>query len=822
MGKHNKRPRKTKRAFPDEAFSNGPFQVARFGKQVVLTSNWTEEQHAQVLEKLSAQYATVVQEIDDLVRRIVSVVGVLPPDQLLTRAWQEQVMSSQHIQVEVDVTQDDAIALRMIDYVQSVIAAAPRGEPQKSELSDEDWNDLRIDIAALFKKLNFEYPSCATAHRKAIGTVYDEAMEEFFVRAQMHWCNVRGDYYQVHQVDAIADLLRSQSKLIEAAYGISSDYLVAELKKIWRSLIFGLHEAITSMLNLHAEVMTEVQRMIEQNEADLESQSVGEFILAVAERLGHGDTLTRSAGALGNMDLFDLRKVTDLPVAFLDDFSWAPGQETDFLADGEFSGWPLRIQPIFRRPFLKLNDTYYCFELHSLFDNFYRQLEKRIFKQSEAEKREWLRNRKEISENLPVDYFSRLLPGATVLREIYYPVVSEFGSAKNLAEADCVIIYDDHLFIIEVKAGAFTFTSPANDLPAYVKSLEALVGAPSKQGQRFLNYLESADEVDIFDAKRRLVGKLRKGDFRCKTICALTIDPFTELAAQVQHLHKIGVDVGDVPVWSLSLSDLRVYGDIFSGPLDFLHFVEQRMRAAPSDKLQLDDELDHLGLYLEHNNYAMHADDLSNTGARLHFNGYRSAIDAYFSAKLRGADEPALPTQKVPPRLRELIDFLAKQSQFPCSRIASYLLDLAGDWRADLSKWIDDELAEIPKRGHCLPLSTVGNVRLTIFVNIEGIVELSHEKATQHAQAAMIATGESDRVLLELAYGPNGPARASMSTVSLQGLSRAHLEQLRKAATSLKEKRLARSVANLGKIGRNELCPCGSGKKFKRCCMPSP
>ena len=115
MGKHNKRPRKNKRTFPDEAFSNGPFQVARFGKQVVLTSNWTEEQHAQVLARLSARYATVVQEIDDLVSRIVSAVSVLPPDQLLTRAWQEQVMSSRHIQVEVDVTQDDAIALRMID-----------------------------------------------------------------------------------------------------------------------------------------------------------------------------------------------------------------------------------------------------------------------------------------------------------------------------------------------------------------------------------------------------------------------------------------------------------------------------------------------------------------------------------------------------------------------------------------------------------------------------------------------------------------------------------------------------------------------------------
>jgi len=729
-------------------------------------------------------------------------------------------MSSQHIKVEVDVTDDDAIALRMIDYVQSMIAAAPRGEAQKNELTDDDWRDLRSDVAALFRKVNFEYPSCSTAHRKAEGAAHDDAVEEFFVRAQMHWCNVRGNYYQVHQVEVIADLLKSQSKLIEAAYGITSSELVVELGKIWQSLIFGLHESMTVMFNLHTEVMTGVQRMIEQKEADLQPQSVGELIFEAANRLGYGDTLNRSAEAIGNMGLFDLRKVTDFPAAFLDDFSWAPSQETDFLADGEYKGWPLRIQPIFRRPFLKFKETYYCFELHSLFDNFYRQLEKRIFQRSEAEKQEWIRNRKEISEKLPVDYFTQLLPGATVFREIYYPVLSESGGAKNLAEADCVIVYDDHLFIIEVKAGAFTYTSPANDLPAYVKSLEALVGAPSKQGQRFLKYLESAEEVDIFDAKRRSIGKLRKGNFRCKTICAVTLDPFTELAAQAQHLHKVGVDIGDVPVWPLSLSDLCVYRDIFAGPLDFLHFVEQRMRAAQSEKLQLDDELDHLGLYLEHNNYAMHADELSQSGAQLRFNGYRSAIDAYFSAKLTVSNDPSLPTQKVPPRFRELVDFLARQGQPLRSRIASYLLDLDGDWRAELSRWIDEELAAIPLRGRCLPLSTTGSVRLTIFLNIEGLIEQSHEKATEHTQVAMIVTGESDRILLELTYDPNGPTRTSISTVTLQGLSCEHLERLKEKMTNLKEKRLARSVANFGKIGRNALCPCGSGKKFKRCCIP--
>lgn len=29
-------------------------------------------------------------------------------------------------------------------------------------------------------------------------------------------------------------------------------------------------------------------------------------------------------------------------------------------------------------------------------------------------------------------------------------------------------------------------------------------------------------------------------------------------------------------------------------------------------------------------------------------------------------------------------------------------------------------------------------------------------------------------------------------------------------------------VNDMNKVGRNDLCPCGSGKKFKKCCLDNP
>jgi hypothetical protein len=811
--------KKKKIVKPDEVISLGAIEVARYGKNIVWSSNWTKEQYEKVQKNWAEQYSIVVKEIDELVDSIVSAVQKLPPEQLLHRAWTNLLISSQHIEVEADVGMEDAHAMRMVDYVQSIITASPPNLEQQDEVFEEDWQYLSTQVQELFRKINSEYHICATAKRKLSGDDFDDAMEEFLFKSQIHWCNVRGDNYQVHQVQSLADLLIPQSDIIQRVFGISGEDLIAELEKIWHSLTFGFQEAMESFSRLHLEVMDDVQALLEDG-VSAKGKSVPELIQISLERLDCKDEFEKSCGSAFGMNLFDVGRLTNLPTVFLEEFSWMPGQDQEFLAAGEFRGWPLRIWPTFKRPFIKLSGRYYCFDIHSLFDNFFRQIEKKIYLRSEAEKQTWIAGRKTVSEALPIQYFKKLLPGATVYQEVYYQSQATPSGSKNWCEADCLIIFDDHLFVIEVKAGAFTYTSPATDLPAYISSLKALVQSPVQQGQRFMKYLQDSEEVSIFDAKHREIAKLRKGKLRVITICAVTLDPFTEIAAQAHHLHKIGVPIGKDPIWALSLSDLRVYADIFQGPLEFLHFVEQRMRAAISNRLELDDELDHLGLYLEHNNYSMHAEDSSKDKLdKLHYHGYRSEVDRYFAKKLIGESAPVLPVQKMPHRLREILTFLNASSLPGRSNIASYLLDLAGDWREKLFGWIEIELNELPSRGRCLPVSTHGDFRLTIFVSVAGVVPHDRANALDHVRTVMISTGDSDRTMLELSYNKDSSLiELDWSVVSLEGLPGTEIARLKQAGEKLKEKRLTNAVQSSGKIGRNALCPCGSGKKFKRCC----
>ena len=147
------------------------------------------------------------------------------------------------MQTEVEVGHEEAVALRMIDYIQSVIAAVAPATPQKEDIDDGDWNRLVDLVGSLFDKLNGEYQICSTLRRKLDGTDYDEEIEEFRFRAQIYWTNVRGQRHYAHQIVALRELLEGQDELVKSVLGISAKSFIDELEKIWQSLIFGVGEA---------------------------------------------------------------------------------------------------------------------------------------------------------------------------------------------------------------------------------------------------------------------------------------------------------------------------------------------------------------------------------------------------------------------------------------------------------------------------------------------------------------------------------------------------------------------------------------------------
>ena len=810
--KHRKR--KTKDRSPDDYFAAGPFEFARFGRVMVSRSRASLKDWQQAQAKMALDLPKITSEIDTLVMRIADRVSRLPPERLLHRGWWERASLTIGLGCRETLGFDQLTAMRMIDYIQSIIASVQPVLPYRTDLPEEEWVALRKDVETLFTRLSLDYQICLTAHRRASDPNLDMSLEEFRFRAETLWMNVRGERYHIHERQALEDTIGPHSDVLLRLFGIDSQTLVAALDRLLLKLTAGLHDAVLELKEFREAVLNRLSELVtERPDAELEVLHTAVFedpdLSARRDELG---------GELFGLDLVDVEKVTGLPTALVDQLAWSPGEDQEFLTPGDFRGWPLRVWPTMKRPFIRLGGRVFAFDVFVLFDNFYRVLQRLIFRLAPDYKETWNARQKALSEALPFRYFARLLPGARVLRPVFYRMKSRSG-AIEWHECDGVFIYDDHLLIVEVKAGAFTYTSPATDLPAHIASLKNLNRNPVVQGKRFLEYLESSPSVPISDDNHNEIGRLSRADFRHVTVCAVTLDPFTELAARGHHLGEVGVDIGEGAVWMLSIDDLRMYADLFDNPLVFLHFVEQRMQAAQSELVDVGDEFDHLGLYLRENNYSMYASNLSQSATtRPRFYGYREPIDKYYDAVFRG-EEATLPKQEMPTRLAEIIKFLGTSSLRGRSEIVSFLLDASGDHRETIANAIEQQLHDNVVLGRVKPISTYGDHAFTLFT-WSPPVSRDAGFAREHTMAVLAAAGENSRLLLELKYSDQDIVEAVYwRRLSLVGLSDTEVARIQAKATALRARRVA-AARKRGKIGRNDPCPCGSGRKYKQCCRP--
>ncbi|MGZ8243495.1 SEC-C metal-binding domain-containing protein [Methylomagnum sp.] len=83
----------------------------------------------------------------------------------------------------------------------------------------------------------------------------------------------------------------------------------------------------------------------------------------------------------------------------------------------------------------------------------------------------------------------------------------------------------------------------------------------------------------------------------------------------------------------------------------------------------------------------------------------------------------------------------------------------------------------------------------------------------------MLINNDERRMLLELFYSETGVLKnLDWQWVEKKDIPLKELEKLQVHSEEIRKKRISNKVKQSGKIGRNDSCPCGSGKKFKKCC----
>ena len=148
----------------------------------------------------------------------------------------------------------------------------------------------------------------------------------------------------------------------------------------------------------------------------------------------------------------------------------------------------------------------------------------------------------------------------------------------------------------------------------------------------------------------------------------MTVDDFNEFASKADKLEFIKMSKGAI---ALSLDDLLVYTRYFNNPLVFLHYLAQRRSAASMPALYMNDELDHLGMYIDNNCYTQTLErqardsgpDINNDlNFRIQgFFGYRDKIDDWFNSLYIG-DVVEKPVQTSPKLFDQIVEMLDDSS----------------------------------------------------------------------------------------------------------------------------------------------------------------
>lgn len=801
-----------------EELRYGPIVMRRFGRAITVTSLLSRDEHDSLRAHLAATLPDVCAEISHHVAAIRRIVASHDPLDLLRRAYFESVLNRVNLTKESELDSSHGNDLRMLDYLQSVVTATQIADKVPA-IDDGTWATLRGHVASLYSALNGHYfPARSAAASKS--PTYDNKKDALYTWAMMHRCNVRGARYVEHERSHLQDLLGPHTDELQRLFGASADAIVDGIGAIVEMHLRGTLSCFAEIKRLHAQWASQVDGdELAENMATMGPEAAVRYSVA---KLGLADELNTNLEMAFGFGLFDVAQIAHLPEGLIAELSMCPGDDHGLFDASQQSGWPIKYRVTLDKPFLRIDGKSYCFDIYTLLDGFYRAIGRLVRLKDPGYVDEWNLRQNAISEAIPVKLISQLLPGALVFERCHYRYRDSRSGRQAWAEADIVVRFDDVLLVVEVKAGAFLPVPPSPDMEEYLDSVQRILLEPADQGGRLAEPIRNGQTIALYamPGKKpnndRPIVEIDGREIRVCCVVAVSVDQLTHIASTIQH--HTGRDASrETLVWRISIDDLRIYVDMFRNPLVFCHFLEERLRAAACGLIDAADEMDHFGLYTQSNCYGLQAEQARGDFSRILFNGCRDIIDEYYCAKMVG-DDASPPRQRAPAIMYRVLDVLHVQGQPGRCEIASLLLAMNEQSRDLLWSSVEDVLSQVLTDGAAHPVSVQGDIPVTVLVEPRSGRHMEEGALRDYSMACMILAEDDKRLVLKMEVDAVGVVECVAGYVLRRdGFDADTPARLQDHVAKLRSGRLA--MARGGDIGRNDSCPCGSGRKYKRCCI---
>lgn len=764
--------------------------------------------------------ASLLKEMETIAAQMRELIVAMPPQDLLGyiyAQYMKKAMAGQSAAQEQHETNgpNDLINENqfLLEYVHAVLAsdAAP---------ADETFNEAQCaKLFELGRKLREQalFFAITTSVNTKDG-IFGPDTSAIEHHAKSAWVILRGNRYPVLEGEFYNYVLAPHNEVLKEVYGVGATDIAEGFQAMADATRFGFTNAIMEMMKQFEAAQAVAVAQNKRQEDVMEA-----WVTADAER---SKALERAMNDMFRGGIANVSRHTTLPSTLLADLAYRRGEETEFFAEGDFSGTPYRTLPARKKPLIQLGSDYYAVDPCFIRDAGYRALLYNLLQRKTDYKKNFEDRQKKMSEAAFADILAAQLPGATIFQEVYY----KDPDSKEWCENDTLILVDDVLLLVEAKAGAAaTIASPALDFGRHAQSVQDLILKAYKQCERFFNYLSSADEVPLYHlvgGDYEKCGHVRRSDYRVMLPIGLTVESFSPFSTYCKELPQVEPLLGRYAFVSLSIDDLFVLKRFLPTPGEFVHYMEVRQAVAGMRRAHLFDEFDHLGAYLKKNRFDQYIAEQLKGGEvnMLIWDGMSDIVDRSFEGE--DWESGPFPTQNFPEEVLKLLGALDVTRARGWLSAESYIRDLGEEGQSNLAKLLSyfrQTLNQHPVRYFIL----AEDGKLLFIWLQQHDHEINWTRVNDKASAAALAVKASNVIGVVAEFSADGTYRRAQSfsadvpTEQTEENTHIYEDATRMArpsrAVNLNQLKYVIPPVKAQRPRRNDPCPCGSGVKYKKC-----
>ncbi len=418
-------------------------------------------------------------------------------------------------------------------------------------------------------------------------------------------------------------------------------------------------------------------------------------------------------------------------------------------------------------------------------------------------------HRGKFAEDEAVRLFGRAFQPTRILKNVVFR-----RSKKSIAgELDVLIVHGRRAFMIQIKSKGLTEAAKAGNKLQIDKDFEAAIQKAYDQAVECVEFAKAKMDVEID-------GKIVNEDLFANIdefypIC-ISSENYPSLSFQVYQFLRQREVAGLMPPIVIDLFTLDVITEFLRSPLYLSDYLCKRSKLF--GKLIASHELNIFGMHLRNNLYVE-----SDVSLMMIQDDFVLEIDMALGARRKGlpwTDTPAgLLTRDLDNPLGRILQMANASDRADVHQLGEFLLGLSSEAWVNTNRWIKRAIREALRDGAnhdvTVPISEE-NVGLTVHCNdLED--EEAHRKLLGHVELRKYIH-KAERWFGVCIEPVSAQVRFALGRLGTWEFNPA----LDDEAKSLRVKSVPRWVGpgnQRKKVGRNSLCPCGSGIKYKRCCL---